>query len=627
MPESRVWFFEVLPQRPPPYPGECLSGYLLRLAEANGALRFWSLARDLFPRWTMDEQVLLLRWEYPLDEWGRLPLRTQRTPDQLRALSVAPWLEKFRPPISLTRPGRLSPGHWLRGAVRPRLQVCPQCLQEEPYVRLLWRLMPVEICLAHGCWLQGECSQCGHTLRVVSPGMRYLHCADCGLDLRQLPVESAPAELRAPQARRQADLAFLLNPGTRLVPPSTEATDAPSPVLSQAIGLGFHYLGEQQGLSLMEVARQLKVSKEMVWAMEGGKETPLALYWSYLEILALSWSDFAAVQLPVEFIESLREIPHLALRVCPMPDCPNHQGPSAGVTLRGDVPDRRRARFRCSGCGCRFTRTYEGEWVKPHRKSPSLLTPSPEVHKPHEELVRLMELGRQGLSDKRIARVLGWSTNTVRRYWKVLGVEREIYQAQVARRGRQEQERKETLEARVAERLPALLASAEEISIEEVSRALDCSEDFLRNYPGLRKDIRERVQAHNRLVDDDQEEALKAQCQSIVTDLKRWGKPLTILGVAVRAGYSPGVLARTRPRVYAAVRQAVGEYNAQLKLERRQKECAQINAAAARLVVRGIRLTQLGILKEAGVHTNRKEADPAVRELIDRWIGDPTQRW
>ena len=77
MPESRVWFFEVLPQRPPPYPGECLSGYLLRLAEANGALRFWSLARDLFPRWTMDEQVLLLRWEYPLDAWGRLPLRAQ----------------------------------------------------------------------------------------------------------------------------------------------------------------------------------------------------------------------------------------------------------------------------------------------------------------------------------------------------------------------------------------------------------------------------------------------------------------------------------------------------------------------------------------------------------------------
>ena len=32
---SEPWFFEVLPYRPSPYSDECLSGYLLRLAEVN----------------------------------------------------------------------------------------------------------------------------------------------------------------------------------------------------------------------------------------------------------------------------------------------------------------------------------------------------------------------------------------------------------------------------------------------------------------------------------------------------------------------------------------------------------------------------------------------------------------
>ncbi len=45
---AEPWFFDVLPYRPAPYPGECLSGYLLRLAEVNGFI-FWDLAADLFP--------------------------------------------------------------------------------------------------------------------------------------------------------------------------------------------------------------------------------------------------------------------------------------------------------------------------------------------------------------------------------------------------------------------------------------------------------------------------------------------------------------------------------------------------------------------------------------------------
>lgn len=48
---SKDWFFESLPLRPGPYAGECLSGYLLRLADLNGYAILWDLVGDLFPTW------------------------------------------------------------------------------------------------------------------------------------------------------------------------------------------------------------------------------------------------------------------------------------------------------------------------------------------------------------------------------------------------------------------------------------------------------------------------------------------------------------------------------------------------------------------------------------------------
>ena len=77
---AEPWYYDVLPCRPPPYAGECLTGYLLRLAEANHLASFPDLVFDLFPLWSETLQLGLLRWEYPVDDWGRLPLRTQLPP-------------------------------------------------------------------------------------------------------------------------------------------------------------------------------------------------------------------------------------------------------------------------------------------------------------------------------------------------------------------------------------------------------------------------------------------------------------------------------------------------------------------------------------------------------------------
>lgn len=626
MSENKTLFAQVLPDRPPPYPGECLSGYLVRLAEANGFRVFWDFVRDLFPRWESSSQIALLRYEYPVDDWGRISLRTQISPAQLRALSVAPWLEKFRPPITLSRPGYFSPGHWLRGVVCLDLHVCPACLEEAPYVRLLWRLMPTQVCLTHACWLQTQCSQCGATLRVTSPRQRHLHCAKCGMDLRRLPAVPAPVEVITAQTQRQANLQFLLDPETQLIKPVSTEIRLTAQDLLRAIGRKFCYLRERAGLSVGEVSRQLGVTPGMVCLMEKGRQLVLIRYLEYLEALSMSWADFTMVDVPVEF--SVDQVPKLLfLRVCPNAECSNHQIPSRGVRVKLHFPERRTARFHCTSCGRNFTRRYDdGERVPQRQKASHRPEYFALERRPEKEVTRLLELGRQGMSDAQIASILGWSCTAVRLGWIKLNVIGEIRQAQVARRIREQQARNAALRERAEQVLQAMLGQPEIITFARVKRALRCSIDRLQTCPGLVERIREVAHTHNEHVRQHREEILSAQLMDAFAELKQRGNLVRIGAVLGRVGLIPRLLEVTHPQLYAMVRQVVGEHNAHFKMVRQQKQCVQINEAATRLVARGVRLTYHAILNEAGVGRRQMEADPVIRELLDHWVGDASSR-
>jgi len=190
---AESWFFEVLPCRPAPYEDECLSSYVPRLASANGIRDLWSLVSDLFPRWDGTHQIGLLRWEYPLDQWGTLSVRSQLPVAVLDRLTVLAWVEKFRTPPSLVHPLRNGPGNFLRGAIAAQAQICPFCLQLAPYVRLLWRVRTVRVCLAHGCYLQAHCHDCQAPLRVIGDDHQHLRCGQCQADWRGLPITPAAA--------------------------------------------------------------------------------------------------------------------------------------------------------------------------------------------------------------------------------------------------------------------------------------------------------------------------------------------------------------------------------------------------------------------------------------------------
>jgi len=490
-------------------------------------------------------------------------------------------------------------------------------LQAEPYLRLMWRLAPIQVCLDHGCLLQAQCHRCGTPLTVVSPTQRHLRCAACDADLRTLPIVTAPADVLTPQRRQIAELQFLLDPEVTLI---NDPTCDPR----EAIGLKFRYLRSQTGCSVAAMARQVGVSDAVITSLELGRyASSLPLYLTYLEALSWSWSDFAALEVPHEFVRSLEEPPYMSLRLCPNPECPNHQPPPGlGVCVLMDLPDRRIVRFRCTTCGRRFTRSYDGELVTKPRRPPIRPGEPPTVVKSAEEVAHLTGLGLQGLDNRQIARQLGWGEKTVRMYWISLGLEEQVHEAQARRRAREQQERHAALRNRVETILQSLLDQDEEITLSRVSRALGRNSEYLQNHPDLKEQVQEVAQGHNARVKQRRYETLSARITRLIEEAKHGHEPMTIKGIAQQAGLSYGRLRNSYPELHAMVRQAVQEHQAKMRALRTKMRCAQINEAAARLVAQGSRLTYRALLEEVGLHKCSAQADPAVQDLLRRWVGD-----
>lgn len=620
MPEP--WVFEVLPDHPHPAPGECLSSYLIRLAAANGGISVWELVRDLFPEWTAPQQLRLLRWEYPLDDWGRLPLRTSRSSLTLDRLTVVPWLEKFRSLPRVTRHGYGSPAPLLRGIVHPTLQVCPPCLQTAPFVRLLWRLTPVQVCLDHGCLLQGHCHECGMPLTVIGPTQRLVSCTYCDADLRDLPMVAAPEPLMVAQRRRQEDLQFLLDPSATLLTP--QARDALGPTLPRAIGRTFRYLRQQTGQSLGTMAQHLVVAVDTIADLErGNRPAAMPLYLAYLDACSLSWRDFAALQVPPAFVCQLQEPSYLALRRCPTPACINHQAPSPRVIVLADHPDRAIVRFRCTACHRTFTRRPDGTLVtKPRRP---VLQPGepPPVVKSAEEIDRLTALGLQGLTNRTIARALGWGEKTVRMYWIALDLEEQVHTAQAHRRREAVIKRRAVLRARVETIVEALCATNEEITLRRVSRMVGNHVDYVATDPDIAAYVRTVAQPHNARVRQQRDATLDARLTTALEEARGRAEPIIMHQIARQLGLTTQRLLTAYPALHQRLRQAaVGDHTAR-QVAQRAHRLAQINAAAARLVEQDIPLTYTGLLTTAGVDRYYGFHDPLIHELLEQWVGDP----
>jgi len=615
------WFFEVLPCRPAPYADECLSSYVARLASANGMADLWSLASDLFPQWRVTRQLDLLRWEYPVDAWGRLPLRAQLPLADLNRLTVLAWVAKFRTPPVLLHPFRHGPGTFLMSVIAAQARICPLCLQVAPYIRLGWRFAAVQVCLEHGCQLQDHCHGCGAPLRLLADGHAQFHCAQCQTDWRSLPVVPAADEVLTAQCRQQAGLRFLLDPTVTLVNlPATGATAVDA--VPRAVGLKFRYLRTERGASVIAMARQLGVAATTLSALECGRHVPLRLYGRYRDAVGVTWPEVAALTLTPAMLEHLTRPPHLALRQCPNPCCPAAQTPPGlHVTMLRDLPDQRLVRLRCTTCGRRFTRTYDGRVTT---KPPSTRTVSKDPArwlKSPAEIQQLIAWGRAGQPNRWIAQQLGWGEKTVRTYWLALEMETEVHQAQANRRADDQAQHRAALREQIDAILATVFTLNQEVALRDVARQLGYNADYLHAFPDLVADVQDSLTRHNAQVQQRREVALTARMHQLCAALSDREELVTLEHFLEPVGCSKKYLQANYPDLAAHAQQAVQAHQRHEREARRAEQLAQIDAAARRLSARGIRLTQKTILAEADMSPHSDKA-PVLQQRLQQWVGN-----
>lgn len=617
---AEAWFFDVLPCRPAPEPDECLSSYVLRLAEANGHRNLWTFMGDLFPAWTKTNQIPLVRWEYPLDAWGHLPVRTQLAADALDRLTVRAWVAKFRTPPAMVHPLGNGPGNFLRGLITAHAQVCPRCLQRAPYVRLLWRATSTEVCLEHGCRLQTQCYHCQAPLRVIGTGEQHLRCARCQADWRSFPIEPAADDLLAHQTRRQAGVRFLLDPAVTLVELSADdPTNERS--ISTAVGLKFRHLRTTAGWSVATLAQRLGVADGTLSALELGRQVPLPLYLANLEALECSWRDFAALSVSPETQEAFSTPPHLALRQCPNVSCPNHQlPPTTQVHILCDLPDQRRVRLRCSTCGGSFTRSYDGHLMRNVRHMPEPASDPARLLKSAQDRQRVVQWGKQGKPNRWIARRLGWGERTIRRHWSALGIEAEVHRAQAARRAHERQRRGEVLRARIDALLPTLLQQERELALCDVARGLGYNAEYFQSFPDLSRSVRGVLQSHNVHEQERRSAVVATRVRELCATLPHSPEVVTLRRFLEQLGLSWKYFRDTYPDLAMEVQQAVQEHQRHARVARIEHELAQIDAAAEHLVTLGERVSHKVLLAAAGVCRSRR-AEPRIQQRLQQWVG------
>lgn len=193
---GRLW-----PVHPHPKPGELLSSWFVRVAEAN-AIKLQTLSWMMFgygkSPWQRDIDRLPPAWFVDAvcektglanDDAYRMTLDSYRARlyPRRRSSGPLPWVL----PI-------ISEGASRRGF---GMQFCPACLAEDdvPYFRKSWRLALATYCPAHGCVLYDACPVCGAVVayfrhdfgKEISLTKGIANCWACGADFRTAERKAA----------------------------------------------------------------------------------------------------------------------------------------------------------------------------------------------------------------------------------------------------------------------------------------------------------------------------------------------------------------------------------------------------------------------------------------------------
>lgn len=136
-------------------------------------------------------------YEYPNDFWMLLSQLTGINESRLRAMQ----LRRFEGIVQETilNTGRQ---HWVVPTGRQQkngkfknIRFCPECLKVETFYKQEWRLLFVNVCTAHKCYLSCSCPECGKSIELTKLcPLQLVSMCLCGFDLRDAKTDRAKKE-------------------------------------------------------------------------------------------------------------------------------------------------------------------------------------------------------------------------------------------------------------------------------------------------------------------------------------------------------------------------------------------------------------------------------------------------
>ena len=172
---------------PEPYPDELLSSWIARIASAH-----FTTVRGLLSK-RLPRSVFYVKdidiFDYTTEFWDVLSCASGYSIERINQMRMKSYEGYLQEEVAQT--GRQ---HWIipinetakYGKRKQKcLRYCPLCLKEDGYFKKEWRLLYVNACLKHRCYLENECPQCGSPiiLTLSSENSCHTNCFQCGCPL------------------------------------------------------------------------------------------------------------------------------------------------------------------------------------------------------------------------------------------------------------------------------------------------------------------------------------------------------------------------------------------------------------------------------------------------------------
>jgi hypothetical protein len=657
------WHFDLLPIHPQPCDFESFTGYLTRLADANGIRQI----NRLCVLTGLNFSAAQGRSDLPTRTGFRqLPQLTGCSIDRLNATTVYHLLRKFG------RSDRLpaSSYQFLRDSMVFHLRYCPRCLDEYGYISLLWRFVALRSCPQHGCDLLDRCGHCGSTVPLLTNGLRLGICPACQGDLRRCssPV-SLPEALRASQ-QAAADVRFLLTP---------QVWEDPAGAVLEPLGAQFFRLREQQGLTIAQVVDALQVRTVVVGGMEhrdrARKGEQLADFLRYSALRGISLSSMfdralAApppapstrwVMLDIRETVLLEQVEAALTQLGETPltyrwlseqtgihEARLHDYPSVEARVRqlqADYDRRQTAVYallletvrttaaELAAAGLPVTRTALVQrtgipkhwfWTKPElvdlleeytsQREACRFAQDADLYRRVEEAIQTLREQHQRVSLLAIARLIGLSDGTLHRR----PILRPLLQTIPSLRVWSDDQAEESLIAQIPCLEEQLVAQGQVVTQQRVVDLLGLTSHQVDGLPRLRerlKQIPQQRRQHKQALDA----AYCEQLPVVLDDLKCNGMPLTCIAIAEKLGRSVFSLS-SFPRVWAMISTAIDREtaaNQQHREEQARLLLHQIDTLVRDLQADGELVTQKRISQLLGVTPGRLRGYPQVRARLE----------